>query len=92
MPSKLCTNNYSEALRLVKRFNGFPLILIFADSFLTLTGTSAAQYLRLYKKSWNDINKEINILNNYINKIIQTIWMVLYDKLKRKNEGAVKLL
>lgn len=92
MPSKLWTNNYSEALRLVKRLDGLPLALVLAGSFLASTGTSAAQYLRLYEKSWNDINREVDVLNDYTNGTIQTTWMVSYDELKRKDEGAVKLL
>ncbi|KAI9854152.1 MAG: hypothetical protein M1813_001359, partial [Trichoglossum hirsutum] len=88
--TKLC--GHSGELGLVERLDGLPLALVLAGSFLVSTGISATKYLELYEKSWNKVNQEEYIRNDYANGTIATTWMISYNELKCKDIGTAKLL
>ncbi|KAI9773562.1 MAG: hypothetical protein M1840_006836 [Geoglossum simile] len=79
-----------DAVALVKRLEGLPLALVFAGSYIR--STTIAKYLEFYTNSWNDLHETMNIRHDYPRRTIITTWAISYQELKRKDQGAAKLL
>ncbi|OKL55669.1 hypothetical protein UA08_08961 [Talaromyces atroroseus] len=84
-------NDSDELLRLLE---GLPLALAQAATYMSETGTSFSTYTRLYKEQWKDLMEVENtaLLRSYGNRSISTTWMVSYNAIRTKNEGAANLL
>jgi tetratricopeptide (TPR) repeat protein len=80
----------SDALALVERLDGLPLALVIAGSYISRTAIS--KYLEFYNTSWNSLQESFSFSPDYPGRTIITTWKISYDELKRKNEGAARLL
>lgn len=79
-----------DALTLVERLDGLPLALVIAGSYISRTTIS--KYLEFYNTSWNNLQESLSFLPDYPGRTIITTWKISYDELKRKDDGAAKLL
>ena len=85
----LQANITSDAVALVERLGRLPLALVFAGSYISKT--TIIKYLELYEKSWNELHVIMN-RHDYPERTIVTTGQISFDELKRRNEGAAKLL
>ena len=79
-----------DAVALVERLGRLPLALVFAGSYISKT--TIVKYLELYENSWSELHVIMKNRHDYPERTIVTTWQISFDELKRRNEGAAKLL
>jgi tetratricopeptide (TPR) repeat protein len=81
---------------LAKELDGLPLALATAGAYLRLLESfSFADYLRLYKASWLELQRDTPKLLSYAsdeNRALYTTWGVSLNHVKQQSELAAKLL
>ena len=78
--------------KLIQRLGSLPLALAQAGTYIHRTKTNCSKYLELYKTSWNQLAAKTPPLEDYGNGSIQTTWMISYERVRKENPIAAKLL
>ena len=78
--------------KLIQRLGNLPLALAQAGTYIHRTKTNCSKYLELYETSWNQLAAKTPHLEDYGNGSIQTTWMISYERVRRENLIAGKLL
>ena len=81
-----------DILALMDRLDGLPLAIIIAAAFMRQTGTSPAQYLRYYKRSWSDLQSQSAPGRQYLQGNMLQTWMISYREIKMRDPNAATLL
>ncbi|USP73005.1 hypothetical protein yc1106_00279 [Curvularia clavata] len=87
-----------DARKLAEELDGLPLALATAGAYLYQLSTSLAEYLRMYKASWLQLQRDTPQLLTYEDKALYTTWAISLDSIKHRvsmdhsNDLAVKFL
>ena len=79
-------------IALVEELDGFPLALSTAGAYLEHVTTSFAEYHRMYKASWLEVQKSSPPLTSYENRALYTTWQLSLDQIRQEDECAAELL
>ena len=71
-----------DAVKLVEKLDGLPLTLATAGAYLNQVTTSFADYLRLYEKSWLELQQTSPGLNSYENRALYSTWQLSFDHIE----------
>ncbi|KAJ6081476.1 hypothetical protein N7499_006350 [Penicillium canescens] len=82
----------NDALSLAIKLDGLPLALATAGSYLSLESVSPADYLRLYDRSWEQLQRTSPRLLSYEDRELYSTWLISYERIKQENESAAQLL
>ena len=83
---------FTDMTKLIQRLGYLPLALVQAGTYMHRTKTNCSKYLELYEASWNQLVAKTPPLEDYGNGSIQTTWMISYERLRKENLIAGKLL
>ena len=99
MASLVLRNKYSanlyidtDAVKLAKRLDGFPLALATAGAYLKQAAISFLDYLRLYEKSWAKLQKTSPKLSSYKDRALYSTWQISFEHVERRNILSAQLL
>ena len=81
-----------DAMELAKELDGLPLALATAGAYLDQVAISLADYLRLYKESWVQLQEFSPELSSYEDRTMYSTWRLSYDHVKEQNALSAKLL
>jgi tetratricopeptide (TPR) repeat protein len=81
-----------DATKLAKELDGLPLALATAGSYLSQVSISLLDYLRLYKKSWAQLQESGSELSSYQDRTLYSTWQISFDYVKHENDLSAKLL
>jgi tetratricopeptide (TPR) repeat protein len=81
-----------DATKLAKELDGLPLALATAGSYLSQVSISLLDYLRLYKKSWAQLQESGSELSSYQDRTLYSTWQISFNYVKRENDLSAKLL
>jgi len=78
------TNLYvdADAVKLVKRLDGFPLALTTAGAYLKQAAISFSDYLRLYETSWAKLQKTSPELSSYEDWTLYSTWQISFMRIE----------
>jgi hypothetical protein len=76
----------------VKVLDGLPLALSTAGAYLEHVATSFADYHRMYKASWLDVQRSSPQVTTYEDGSLYTTWQLSLDQITREDECAAKLV
>ena len=82
----------ADARKLADELDGLPLALATAGAYLHQVSTSFADYLRLYKASWRQLQEDAPQLLSYEDRALYTTWNISLEHVKQQSELAAKLL
>ena len=69
----------TDAVKLTKELDGFPLALATAGAYLNQVVISFSDYLRLYEKSWAKLQKTSPELSSYEDRTLYSIWQISFE-------------
>ena len=99
MASLVLRNKYNanlyidtDAVKLAKRLDGFPLALATAGAYLKQAPISFSHYLRLYEKSWAKLQKTSPKLSSYEDRTLYSTWQISFEHVERRNILSAQLL
>ncbi|KAH0195727.1 hypothetical protein KCU99_g9886, partial [Aureobasidium melanogenum] len=83
-----------DAQIIINKLDRLPLALTQAGAYLRETNISVASYIKHYDNTWKDLMEEQGrySLQEYENCSILTTWMISYEQVASKSEGAANLL
>ncbi|PQE29295.1 hypothetical protein CJF30_00004368 [Rutstroemia sp. NJR-2017a BBW] len=81
-----------DAIMLARELDGLPLALATAGAYLDQVTVSLADYLRLYKQSWVQLQGSSPELDSYEDRTLYSTWQISYDHVKQQNDLSAKLL
>jgi hypothetical protein len=81
-----------DAIKLAKELDGLPLALATAGVYLDQVAISLSDYLRLYKKSWAQLQESSPELNSYEDRALYSTWQISFQHVKQQNDLSAKLL
>ncbi|KAF2688995.1 HET-domain-containing protein [Lentithecium fluviatile CBS 122367] len=84
--------NDSGARELASKLDGLPLALSTAGAYLEHVTDSFAEYLRLYKASWLELQTTSPTLSSYEDRSLYTTWQVTFDRIRKQNAASAQLL
>jgi tetratricopeptide (TPR) repeat protein len=87
-------NKFADAQIVIDKLDRLPLALTQAGAYLRETNISVASYIKHYDNTWKDLMEEQGRypLQEYGNCSILTTWMISYEQVASKSEGAANLL
>ncbi|RDW56928.1 HET-domain-containing protein [Coleophoma crateriformis] len=85
-------NTDPHAIRLAEKLDGLPLALATTGAYLKQSAISFSNYLRLYEKSWADLQKKSPELSSYEDRTLYSTWQLSFDNVKARNSLSANLL
>ncbi|KAF3029576.1 hypothetical protein E8E12_000791 [Didymella heteroderae] len=82
----------TDARELANELDGLPLALATAGAYLHQVSTSFADYIRLYKVSWLQLQEDTPQLLSYEDRALYSTWNISLQHVKQQSELAAKLL
>ncbi|KAJ5773565.1 hypothetical protein N7457_008461 [Penicillium paradoxum] len=81
-----------DILALANRLDGLPLAVVIAGAFMRETGTSIAEYLEHYQKSWYELQLQSKPGRQYQQGNMLQTWMISYLEIQKRDSNAANLL
>ncbi|RYC54279.1 hypothetical protein CHU98_g11933 [Xylaria longipes] len=81
-----------DAESLVKELDGLPLALATAGAYLRRVSIGFADYLRLYKESWERLHTSTPSLGSYQDRTLCSTWELSYIQIQKQHPLAAHLL
>ena len=81
-----------DAVKLAKELDGLPLALATTGAYLYQVAISLSDYLRLYKKSWVQLQESSPELSSYEDRTLYSTWQISFQHVKQQNDLSAKLL
>ena len=81
-----------NAKKLVEELDGLPLALATAGTYLRRVSIGFADYLRLYKKSWERLHIDTPNLGSYGDRTLCSTWQLSYVQVQKQHPLAANLL
>ncbi|KAI8948859.1 hypothetical protein F4801DRAFT_591546 [Xylaria longipes] len=81
-----------DAENLVKELDGLPLALATAGAYLKRVSIGFADYLRLYKESWERLHTSTPSLGSYQDRTLCSTWELSYIQIQKQHPLAAHLL
>ncbi|KAI1297975.1 kinesin light chain 1 [Xylaria venustula] len=87
-----CLITDANAKMLVEKLDGLPLALATAGTYLRHVSISFAEYLRLYKESWERLHMDTPNLGSYRDRTLCSTWQLSYVQIQKQHPLAAHLL
>ncbi|KAF2705193.1 hypothetical protein K504DRAFT_388600, partial [Pleomassaria siparia CBS 279.74] len=81
-----------SAIELVEELDGLPLALATAGAYLNQCSTSIADYLRLYRTSWEKLQRTSPQIKSYEDRKLYSTWQLSLDHVMQQNRNSAMLL
>ncbi|KAG4429439.1 hypothetical protein IFR05_015080 [Cadophora sp. M221] len=82
----------ADATKLVKKLDGLPLALATAGAYLKQASIGFSDYLRLYEKSWAELQKTSPELSSYEDRTLYSTWQISFERVEQRNLLSAQLL